>query len=422
MKSRSHLNYDELLLIYKYISLKYSIKQICNLIGMNRSTLYRVIIKNSEIKKGYSSTNNFVSLRYKPCKFLIKCKANGLDRCPKACDKFKKYICPKLEAFPYMCNFCEIKDTCKKEKRIFNPETALKIRIDRNKESKSFPKIKMQQLKEFDSSFSPLIKQGLSVETVMNHDKELSIVTSRTVRNWINKSYLAAKRHDLRNAVTRPYKLEYDYQNKRVSKNPLIKVGRTYTSFLDYIKSHDPNEITQFDTVHGLKGDKGCLLTIHHPRTKFQFGIKLNSCSSSEVINKMLELRRKLGDSLYLKFFRIMLCDNGIEFDDMNKLEMDYETGEIYGKVFYTRPYNSGDKGSCERNHEFFRYFYPKKKSLEALTQEEIDEIFSRINSYPRKSLDFNSPTALMKRLMGDEFLSKLNLKEIPFKKIILKK
>ena len=117
-----------------------------------------------------------------------------------------------------------------------------------------------------------------------------------------------------------------------------------------------------------------------------------------------------------------MLCDNGIEFDDMNKLEMDYETGEIYGKVFYTRPYNSGDKGSCERNHEFFRYFYPKKKSLEALTQEEIDEIFSRINSYPRKSLDFKNPNTLMKRLMGEEFLSKLNIKEIPFKKIILKK
>lgn len=118
-----------------------------------------------------------------------------------------------------MCNFCEIKETCKKEKRIFNPETALKIRIDRNKESKSFPKIRMQQLREFDAAFSPLIKQGLSVETVINNDKDLSIVTSRTVRNWINKSYLDAKRHDLRNAVTRAYKPEYNYQKKSIKES-----------------------------------------------------------------------------------------------------------------------------------------------------------------------------------------------------------
>jgi len=420
MKSRKHLDYDEILNLYKYISLNYSTKQICNLLNINRSTLYRVITINSSIKNGFS--NKCFSNKFKNCKHLIKCHENGIKYCPVTCERYEKYMCPKLIKFPYICNFCSLKDGCKKDKRLFHPELAYKIRNDRNIESKSFPKVKVSKLKEFDNEFSPLVKQGLSVETVMNQMKDNCISTSRTVRNWINKSYLMAKRHDLRNAVTRVYDDKYDSKDKRVSKDPLIKVNRTYSCFVEYMKVHDLNELTQFDTVHGLIGDKTCLLTIHHPKSKFQFAIKLNACTSSEVNTAMQTLRKKLGDKYYFRFFRIMLADNGTEFDNMYKLESDEETGEVYAKVFYTRPYRSGDKGSCERNHEFFRYFYPKKKSLDALTQDEIDEIFSRINSYPRKSLEFNTPYTLMKQMMGEEFLSKLNIREIPFKKIILKK
>ena len=122
------------------------------------------------------------------------------------------------------------------------------------------------------------------------------------------------------------------------------------------------------------------------------------------------------------KIFSIMLCDNGPEFDKMNELEIDKETGEVFGKVFYTRPYQSGDKGSCERNHELFRYVIAKGKSLDDLTQDDLNFIFSNINSYPRKSLNYQCPVDMINKLMGKEFASKLGILKVPFKNLTFKK
>ena len=87
-----------------------------------------------------------------------------------------------------------------------------------------------------------------------------------------------------------------------------------------------------------------------------------------------------------------------------------------------TIPYRSGDKGSCEKNHELFRYVISKGKSLDDITQEELNFIFSNINSYPRKSLNYNTPVDVMIKLMGINFVSKLGICKIPFKQLTFKK
>ena len=267
---------------------------------------------------------------------------------------------------------------------------------------------------------SPLIKEGLSIESIYASLKDIFPVTSRTVRNWINKGYLDAKRIDLRNAVKREYSPKYNYQ--RISKNPLLKVGRTWSSYVEYMNTHNMRDVLQFDTVHGNKFDKKCILTIHHPYSKFQIGLLLESSSASEVIDKINTIRILLGDNYYYKYFRILLTDNGPEFDRLPELEIDKETGEVYCRVFYTRPYKSSDKGSCERNHELFRYVIAKGKSLDDLTQDDLNFIFSNINSYPRKSLNYQCPVDIINSLMGKDFSSKLGIFKIPFKNLTFKK
>lgn len=417
MASKKHLNYEELLLLFKYISLEYPMGKITQLLHKNRSTIYRLIINNSRLVKELIHTT---STKYKNCKHLLECKKTGIDKCPIECKSFKKWMCPKLTKFPYICNFCEEKNLCRKEKRLFNPEEAYYSRKDRVKLSKSFPNISKKELLEFDEFFSPLIKEGLSVESIYHSLKEYFPVSSRTARNWIDNGYLSAKRIDLRNAIKREYSSDYNY--KRISKDPLLKVGRTWNSYLAYISTHDKKDVLQFDTVHGKKTDKKCVLTIHHPYSKFQIGILLESFTAIEVKNKIAYIRSLLGDTYYFKAFKILLCDNGPEFDKMPELEVDEETGEVYCNVFYTRPYNSGDKGSCERNHELFRYVIKKGKSLDDLTQDDLNFIFSNINSYPRKSLNYRSPIDIIDSYFGKEFSSKLGIKKIPFKDLSFKK
>jgi len=419
MSSKKHMSYDELLLLYKYISLNYSSKKVVQLLKKDRSTIYRIIIDNSKIDK--SSTGHLSNTsKYKNCQYLLNCKRNGIDHCPENCPGYKKWICQNLKKFPYICNFCEQRSTCRKEKRLFNPEEAYISRKDRTSETKRCPKISQKGLNDFNEIVSPLIKEGLSVEAIESSIKECFPVTGRTVRNWINNGYLDAKRIDLRNAVKREYSPAYNY--KRVSKNPLLKVGRTWNSYLQYMSSKDKNDVIQFDTVHGKNTDIKSILTIHHPESKFQIGLLLENFTSDEVMKRIDELRSYIGDDYYYKFFRVLLCDNGPEFDKMPSLEIDDETGEVHCRVFYTRPYQSGDKGSCERNHELFRYVISKGKSLDALTQEDLNFIFSNINSYPRKSLDYRCPIDIINNLMGKDFASKLGIVKIPFKHLTFKK
>lgn len=88
----------------------------------------------------------------------------------------------------------------------------------------------------------------------------------------------------------------------------------------------------------------------------------------------------------------------------------------IICKTFYTRPYRSTDKLSCENLHRLLRYAFPKGKSLDNLTQDVLDEVFSHINSYVRKSLIDKTPYDLIKKKFGKEFLVKINIKRIPKK------
>lgn len=204
MRSKKHLDYDDLLKIYKYISLGYTMKKIVQLTGKNRSTIYRLIINNSKLEKG--STSHLLSnSKFKNCCNLLNCKRNGILCCPSNCPHFKKWTCPKLKSFPYICNFCENRYQCKREKRIFNPEEAYILREDRLSESKTIPDVNKKDLEKFNEWVSPLIKEGLSVEAIYSSLGDMFPASSRTVRNWINKGYLDAKRIDLRNAVKREY-------------------------------------------------------------------------------------------------------------------------------------------------------------------------------------------------------------------------
>ena len=97
---------------------------------------------------------------------------------------------------------------------------------------------------------------------------------------------------------------------------------------------------------------------------------------------------------------------------------IDDETGEKWINVFFTRPYRSGDKGACERNHELFRYILVKGKTMNDLTQEDLNYYFSMINSYPRKSLGGKCPIDVLEENYGKEFHTKLNLKKLTLKEI----
>lgn len=168
----------------------------------------------------------------------------------------------------------------------------------------------------------------------------------------------------------------------------------------------------EFDTVHGQRSDKAKLLTMYHRQSHFQIGILIKDNHALTVKKVILNMQVLLGDD-FPRIFEVILADNGFEFDELMNASISKDTGEILSHVYYAKPYCSGDKGGCERNHEFFRYFIPKGKSIQNLTQSDVDIMFSQINSYPRKSLNWRCPIDLFKKKFSARVISKLNYQKV---------
>ena len=120
------------------------------------------------------------------------------------------------------------------------------------------------------------------------------------------------------------------------------------------------------------------------------------------------------------KIFQINLSDNGVEFSYFNEIEYD-DNGEFICRTFFTNPYKATDKPHCERYHEFIRYMIPKGRSLDFLTQEKVNWMFSQINSYVRKELNDQTPYDLVRRKYGQEFLDKIGIFRVEKKKVDLR-
>lgn len=167
----------------------------------------------------------------------------------------------------------------------------------------------------------------------------------------------------------------------------------------------------EYDSVIGKKTDKKAILTITLPQEDFQFGLLINKSNPDSVLRQLQKLFTKIGHKYVTKIFYINLADNGIEFSRFTEIEAD-ENGEIVRKTFFTNPYKSTDKAHCERNHEFIRYVIPKGVSMDDLTQDFLDEMFSNINSYVRKSKNNLTPYELVEKKYGKEFLDLINIKK----------
>lgn len=247
----------------------------------------------------------------------------------------------------------------------------------------------------------------------MNHP-ELK-VSSLTIRNWIKNRILDCNFSELRMTGRRTQKI-YNYSSNpnhiRLSE---AKIGHKYNDFRLF-KSLHPNCLTiQLDSVIGNIDGVHSVLTIHIVEYKFQFGILLNSKESNEVYQKLNDLLSKLKSledssaiAVYSTFSECWLTDNGIEFDNILSLIDNHKNLNI----FFCHPYSSFEKGACERNHVLVRYIHFKGWSFDNLNQQDINVLFSNINSYPRLSLNKKTPyqCVLEDSRLGKEFLDLINI------------
>ena len=230
--------------------------------------------------------------------------------------------------------------------------------------------------------------------------------------------------------VTLKRKVKRRLQKKKLKKrkDSVSYTGRTYTDYLEY-KIQNPNiTTTEMDTVYNNHSGP-YIQTFIFENTSFMIGILHSNKTADSMSESLNKLQDKLSDKEYENLFSVLLTDRGTEFEKPQQFEINIETGEIRGKIFYCDPMQSSQKPHVENNHNFIREILPNGTDWSNLTQEKLDLMFSHINSTPRQSLKGKTPYELFEFMFGNidnpyrgsEILDKLNIKKIKRDEVILK-
>lgn len=418
--NQKHLSLSDRNIIEQGLNENLSLKEIALKIDKDPTTISKEI-KKHRIKKEANTFNDNNKCSKKAfcekkdiCNISCRKKCSRCTLCNSKCPDFSPIICKRLSRFPYTCNGCPKKCSCRLEKFYYRALASFNSYKTTLSESRQGISLSEDELCKLDNIVSPLIKQGQSVSHI--HSTQELPCTRATLYNYIEKNYLAVGNLDL------PRKVRFRKRKKRksVPKDSSIRNGRTYEDFLNYLADNPNTSIVEMDTVEGIKGGK-VLLTLLFRNSRLMLAFILDTKTQDEVLRIFNILEEILGNELFEKIFPVILTDNGTEFSAPLSLEFNSE-GIGRTRIFYCNPSASYQKGMIEKNHEFIRYIIPKGTSMNEFSQPDINKMINHINSLARESLNWTTPYDLAKLLLGKDVLKKLNLIKVPANEIQLNK
>ena len=424
--SREHLTLENRQMIEHMLNDKHNLAEIARALQKNRSTIGREIKAHITIRRtgGEGFCYNNCAIRYSctrtqicyPCKAFRKQKlCRRCSLCNVNCKWYVPDSCKKLLKAPYVCNGCGKAYICSLEKRFYFASHADQKYRTLLSESRSGISYTEEELHALDLVISPLIQNGHSPHHVYVTNPDSIMVSQRTIYRLIDARLLSARNIDLPRKVR--FRLRKQTNPFKVDK--LCRVGRTFDDFQKYLEAFPDTPVVQLDSVEGNKGGK-VLLTIHFVNCEMMLAFLRNTNDSKSVIDIFNTLYEGLGPDDFHRIFTLLLADNGSEFSNPAAIEF-APSGERRTRLFYCNPSAPYQKGSCERNHQFIRFFIPKGRELDPFSQSDITLMMNHINSYSRESLGNKSPYEVFRFLYGDNLLNLLGCTTIPAEQIILK-
>jgi IS30 family transposase len=176
--------------------------------------------------------------------------------------------------------------------------------------------------------------------------------------------------------------------------------------------------VTEVDTVHGKKGDRKCILSLHRADLHFQIYILLPSCTMQSTVDA-LDWLEEICDGHFSELFGLLKMDRGSEFDDISGIEMSAFHGGRRCAAYFADPNRPDQKGACEKNHVELRKILPKGTSLQNMDSVTLALICSHVNSSIRKGCGNATPFQLAALCVPPGLLDKLGLQLIPPQEVI---
>ena len=117
---------------------------------------------------------------------------------------------------------------------------------------------------------------------------------------------------------------------------------------------------------------------------------------SSDAVRLGLEKVAKLYGENFENVFKSVTSDNGSEFVDLGRY-LPKST-----EVYYAHPYSSYERGTNEKQNSLVRRFFPKGKSFDNITDEQVAFVENWINNLPRKIFNYLCSDFIFKNVLFD--------------------
>ena len=402
-----HLSLNQRTIIQTGIENRCTKTEIANLIGKDPTTIAKEIRRHRQFRARNMFNNPSICVYRKEC-----------GACFKKCDKYKEIKCLERDRSPGACNKCLKVNKCRLDKYFYS---ALKAQNDYEYDlvdSREGFNLTTLEVKRIANIMKPLLDNGQSIYQIKSYHKEITQSISTLYRYIISGVFndFGINNFSLKEQVNRK---KYSTKYKK-RKEPANYEGHKYDDYIDFKNENPGINTVEMDLVmNSVSGPY--IQTFMFDHVPFMFGV-LKQVRTSEVMSDTLdELEEALGYEMYRVLLGLILTDRGCEFQIIKYFETNNKTGEFRTHMFYCDPYESSQKPHVENNHNYIRDIIPNGVDISNITQEDINLMFSHINSTPRKILNGKTPYEVFEFLYGSEVLDLLNIKEIKRDEVVLK-
>lgn len=392
-----HLSLEDREQIQKGIENGFSKRKIAELIGKDPSTVGKEIKKRRKIKPRNKFQYSSLCIHIKECK-----------KCFRECEKYEEMTCIRRDRTVGACNLCPDISKCKLDKFFYRAKQAHENYLFTLKDSREGVNLTTSEMLTIAKIIKPLLKKGQSVYQILENHPEINIVP-KTLYTYIEgdifKDY-GIDRFSLRRQVSmKPRK------KMKKRKDPANYDGHKYEDYLSFVKANPSLITTEMDTVYNNQ-DGPYIQTFFFQNVNLMIGFLHNEKNSASMAGTLDYLQELLEEN-YSRLFSLLLTDRGAEFEICNLFEVNQETGEFRTNIFYCDPHTPSQKPHVENNHNYIRDILPNGIDVSNLTQDDLNLMFSHINSTPRQSLAGKTPYETFSFFYGTEILDKLNIQKI---------
>ena len=375
MKDWKHLTFEQRKVISNGISHNYKLKEIAESLGFDPTSISKEVKRNREaITIGKDVSN-----------------------------------CKKVNRWPYVCGYCPKKynNQCVFTKYKYDAQKAQNKADAKLINSRKGIDIDSETFNELDKIVKDGVDNKKSIYQIAIENKNTIDKSVTTLYRYINNGYLTTKRTDLPYAVTykkRKHNKKYEYSEN----NKIDRTGHTYIDYLAYLHQNPGIYVWQLDFLGTIKTDNNNILSFVLPNMQFVLLDLIKNPNQDKVVEFFDDIEERIGTNAFIELIPVILTDRDPCFTDINGICFSKITGEERCKLFFCDAYVSNQKPNVENINKQLRLYFPKGKTIDNYSKQDIQKINQALLNRPLKSLDNFTPKDAFIRVFDEELFNKL--------------